>query len=247
VRLRLAVLLLTIVACKKSPHVGDACEPLQKGRIGCENEATLLYCLDMKVRAVPCRGPKGCAKNLCDTTLAREGEACEMPLFGAPPNLTCGEGIVLECKGQSLGRWTATKHCRGPKKCSGSLVPDCDQTVAEVGDVCNGTSTACSVDGKKLLECDDEKFKEVKDCAGGKGCAIRTTSDGLTIGYCDYGNAAVGTACGKGNEGLQLCSADGATLLACDPDTLKFAVDTTCKKGERCSKESGVAHCLPSP
>ncbi len=241
--LRLALLgfTLLVASCKKAPRAGDACEPLKLGMVGCESESTALYCVDMTVRAIPCRGPKGCAPGLCDTQRAREGEPCFANGFGAPSSPACGDDRVLVCEGGPIGKWVTERMCRGPSKCTPKAMLDCDESVGEVGDVCTG-HMSCSVDGKRVLTCEhvagavEKKLVLTADCAGAKGCVARV-SDGVTFASCDYSQAAVGGACGKGNEDLRVCAADGSAVLQCDGDTWKFVAEVACKTGERCRKD----------
>lgn len=186
------VSVMAVLSCEaKKPKVGAVCAIEQEGTFVCADAKTGLVCQASRRREIPCRGPKGCAgeKNAsCDTSLAREGDACVEAGDTVGGTLrVCSENksALLACRD---GHRTLDLRCRGPKGCDPTKPhpengPDdaCDRSLGEVGDACNtrgwdGESLgACSVDKKALLKCDkDENGKLVvsRVCDGPKGCAV---------------------------------------------------------------------------
>jgi hypothetical protein len=146
---------------------GSACTDSLEGKGGCsEDKSSLVKCKGGKFVEVACRGKKGCSSTdggyACDKSLALEGDAC-----------SGGKGVLCAVNGKSRlacvdGEMKKDMDCLGKKGCriEGKKVR-CDLTVAKEGANCNGTGSACSSTGKKMLSCDGGKFVSKNDCKGG--------------------------------------------------------------------------------
>ena len=86
---------------------------------------------------------------------------------------------MLKCEKH---KWTFVQACLGERGCAlESKRVTCDNSVAQVGDVCREEEHyACSGDKKAALVCRSNKFVQVNLCKGPKGCRI--TGD-KTPGY----------------------------------------------------------------
>jgi hypothetical protein len=218
--------------------------------VGCATPATALQCVDLRLREVPCRGPVGCTgAGSCDQTVAEPGEPCRGDgtresacSAGSMSTLVCQDGVF------AVGR-----RCRGPLGCAPSpAAVACDQTIAEEADACLEEATgACSVDRKSVLWCTRDprggppwarrRFALTRACPTAKGCEPGHTANGLPTPVCDLTGLDVGAPCGKGHDGLTICSPDGRAILKCTPKTLVFEVDKECPSGQRCSGWEGTA------
>lgn len=92
----------------------------------------------------------------------REGDSCSSPkgkCTSATEALACVDGVIKRVS------------CRGAAACkdTGSKL-SCDQSLANEGDACIGSGSACSVDRKAFLTCRDGKFVRGADCP--QGCIV---------------------------------------------------------------------------
>lgn len=222
-------------------------------------EGGALVCREGRWLAVPCRGPGGCKESgRCDQDLAQEGDPCLETSASASEDHACSTDrkTTLTCR---EGRFVAGRPCRGPKGCSSATVK-CDQTVAESGDACDKGSAsfgACSVDGRSLLKCEDAKpdppgqargrFTLSRECPTRGGCKMGRLAmfPDTQAPTCDFAGAEVGAPCGKGNEHLEVCSADGKTVLSCEPTALTFVTRRECPTGAKCKTTESGAECGP--
>jgi len=153
---------------------GDACSSGNEGVAVCQSQQAMLSCHGKKYESVPCRGPKGCEmlgdQANCDQSVAELGESCKKENAKA---CSADKSQVLSCQG---GRMSAQYSCRGDQHCGatgGKLA--CDQTIAMPGDVCDkglSGSTACSVDQKSLLTCQNERFTASEKCKSNTRCVV---------------------------------------------------------------------------
>ena len=138
---------------------GPACDKDGKTSLLCKGEKL--------VKDADCRGPGGCKAFMegdswrveCDRSLATVGDTC--PGDGAACSVD--RKAFLECKD---GRFVATLNCLGKNACheKGASV-FCDASVGNVGDTCSDPSgSACSVDGKAILQCKNEKLVLERKC-----------------------------------------------------------------------------------
>lgn len=155
-------------------QAGDACSSSNEGVAVCQGEQAMLSCRGRKYESVPCRGPRGCQmlgdQANCDQSVAEVSEPCKKENAKA---CSADKRQVLSCKDGHMGE---LYFCRGEQGCSsagGKL--GCDQTVAMPGDVCDkglSGSTACSVDKKALLTCQNERFGASEKCKPGTVCTV---------------------------------------------------------------------------
>jgi hypothetical protein len=110
------------------------------------------------------------------------------------------------------GKLLATP-CKGPKGCkiSGTTLT-CDVAGNAAGDDCARSQeghSACSTDGKHVLECRDGKY-ESRPCLGPRGCK---QEEGRSI--CDISIAEANQSCGKDAVEQHACTPDKKHLLSC--------------------------------
>ena len=237
------------VACRREAPVveGGSCRIEENGSlVGCVDPSTAAHCRDHRLSRFPCRGPAGCTKGSdrsasCDTSIGREGDPCAAETSGHPRAI-CSEDkrVKLACRD---GRLVTSATCGGPKGCDPSgldAYPEsCDRTFVRVGDPCRHTGSypmdrvpACSHDRKAVVECDkdrDGKFVMKRVCPGPKGCSI---VEGLPS--CDASVAALGSACGPGDENTLTCTMDGELVLVCDEG--KWKKEGECPETTRCRR-----------
>jgi hypothetical protein len=136
--------------------VGEACE---KNVVACNTDGkTFLRCREGKLAEERlCRGPKGCSESsagevLCDDSVAELGDACDDGRFVCSGD----HRSVLLCL---AGKYAPYHTCRGERPCETKRNEvTCDMHLADVGDPCHGEVSACTVDGKKMLDCKEGKF-----------------------------------------------------------------------------------------
>jgi hypothetical protein len=111
-------------------------------------------------------------------------------------------------------------------------------TIAEPGDVCKEADRiqACGVDGKQYLACVGSKMEMRFQCLGPNGCK---SEDGKL--NCDMSYARDKDPCIGDMEGKFACNLDHSSIVVCKAG--KFAIDSECKKGTRCSAEGGLIKC----
>jgi hypothetical protein len=195
---------------------GDAC-PGHKG-LECVDPGSALVCQHDVFLRIPCRGPGGChgegeaAK--CDDDIMAEGDACQVPSAG--DNLGCSvDGLKeLRCD-QGVARVDRT--CRGPKKCTiAGDVLHCDDTIAEVGDLCEveagEDNFGCSTDSTIEVICDraTSRFTIANTCRGPKHCRIEDDKV-----YCDQSTGRLGDVCRPVDN--HSCAEDATIELKCSP------------------------------
>jgi hypothetical protein len=117
--------------------------------------------------------------------------------------------------------------CRGPGGCvpsiHESLRPECDRSVALVGDPCPASlaslesSHACSLDRTEVLACDGARYEPLAACDGPGGCAESTTGTpdaSWRMLSCDALTGVSGKVCAGT---IAACTADRRALLQCLP------------------------------
>ncbi len=118
--------------------------------------------------------------------------------------------------------------CRGASGCRkvGSEA-ECDQSVAEPGDVCNlADDVVCGSDKKSMLECKQNHWTRASNCLGQNGCVLV----GKTV-KCDNTIAELGDACTHPED--YACSPDKKVELVCKGG--KYTVSATCRGPKGCS------------
>jgi hypothetical protein len=126
-------------------------------------------CVKGKLERDDCDGPKGCFPKT-ETTMG-----CEKALrVGAACSLDgdwCSDDHVdwLQCQ---KGKLVTVAKCRGPAGCKafGETIA-CDTAFGDENEPCVGTSEACSVDKKAILECASGRFRVRSTCPTGRTCA----------------------------------------------------------------------------
>ncbi|MBN1204483.1 MAG: hypothetical protein JXB05_06130 [Myxococcaceae bacterium] len=101
------------------PDVGDSC---QVSGYVCRDEAEALECRQGQWRALPCKGPRGCAELdgtvHCDTSANLAGDNCALSAEGR--GLCRADGLaVLECR---MGVLVETEECRSCSLSGSQLV-----------------------------------------------------------------------------------------------------------------------------
>jgi hypothetical protein len=139
-----------------------------------------------------------------------------------------------------------TMACKGPNGCvidPGSRKVQCDDSVADDGDVClmsQSENFACSVDKKKALKCEAGTFKVYENCRGPKACSIKhdwaTMTDDV---FCDTTMQNKGDPCIK--PGNVVCSADLKQMLQCKDGT--YDIYRYCRGASGCSVQHDGPHC----
>jgi len=214
--------------------VGSPCDDRFFGKrmCGADNKSAIT-CMDGKFSVVGCGGPNGCTANGdadalvkdCDTTVAKDGDACDRN-FVKQPACSADGAELLQCGKDN--RFSFFQHCRGPNGCKPKDgKPDCDHSVQEAGDPCTPpVPEVCSRDGVALLLCDGALMFE-KMCVGAHKCT--TAADGHAI--CDLLAPVDGGPCDqKGQQACQKPVADDKNdhgkLLECNGS--KFTVKQRC-------------------
>lgn len=142
---------------------GDECEGEEAA---CSTDGqSMLSCQNGRMaQASPCRGANHCqvqgTRISCDTSVGAVGDTCSAD-YGAACS---ADGLsMLHCVD---GHVAVMNPCRGPDGCkvNGRMV-SCDESLAAVGDACEGSNAACRVDGLALLECSGGTFTQTRECA----------------------------------------------------------------------------------
>lgn len=154
---------------------------------------------------------------------------CETPTTG------------LKCDGHRLGR----VPCGGPSGCVPGEPLGCDQSIANAGDWCPGSSgdkeTGCTSDRTTTLFCSGGRLEVARMCRGPKGC----THDGTTV-RCDQSRATAGDRCLRRGGGVVggACSLDGKAVLECnDSDTFVLKRECFAKNGCEIGHFAGCDDC----
>ena len=220
----LGLVAMVAVGCKKKPAVGVDCEA---NTATCSGTGAALYCKGGKFAEMPCHGPAGCKeageKITCDNNLASVGDACD---HDGDPACSTDKKTRLKC---TAGKFALDGACRGPKGCSWQSKGDtdtfdCDTSVGQVGDACDGDDSTCTENKKQLLHCEGKKLVLVDACKGPKGCWIDAKKSKV---FCDDNVADVGDPCSTADD--QACSSDKKSFLKCKGK--KWAVEHACKDG----------------
>lgn len=167
-----------MVTCDNSvAQANDACDEEKDVACQVDKKAALECKGGVFVLGEPCRGPKGCAVNgdkiQCDHDVADVDDACHFE-----GNYACSADgkVALRCISHKM---KAISTCRGAKGCKATeTAPDklefnCDNSVAQVGDVCDTAGNyACTPDKQSILKCTGNKFALEKACGGPKGCSF---------------------------------------------------------------------------
>lgn len=202
-----------LVLCDASGNAeGDACDPADDGKGECSaDHKALMRCAKGKWQRLPCGGPSGCkvtgTTSHCDSRIATVGDRCD------PDEWACASDgkAILHCKDKKL---VEDHPCRGPGGCTapaGSDKMNCDRSLGELGDPCDGDVGVCSMDQKSLFGCKDHKLVLLQKCRGQTGCIAN--------------ESLVGCAEPGLSEPDDPCDGDGA---ACTPDHRRFL---ECKNG----------------
>jgi hypothetical protein len=215
--------------------VGSPCDDRFFGKRMCGADGkSAVTCQDGKFNVVGCSGPNGCSATGdadalvkdCDTTVAKEGDACDRN-FVKQPACSADGTELLECgKDNHFGFF---QRCRGPNGCKPKDgKPDCDHSVEVVGDPCTPpTPEVCSQDGVAMLLCGGDNLEFERPCPGVHSCV--TAPDGHPI--CDSLAPIDGGPCDK--KDLLRCQKpvaddknDHGKLLVCNGT--KFTVQKRC-------------------
>jgi hypothetical protein len=214
--------------------VGTACAASEANEAACvSSDQAILQCTSGTMKLTGCEGPRKCEETankavICDASIGTVGAPCTWE--GGPSCAKDGK-TVLTC---THGAFVETKQCKGPKGCQAfaegnAWRVECDHSVAEVGDVCTGVGSTCSIDKKAVLDCKEGRFVHQYKCLGELGCH---RLDGLT---CDNSRADVGDPC-KGEE-TAVCSVDKKARLRCRQGA--YVLERKCT----CSVEGGLVNC----
>lgn len=220
-------------SCK--PGVGSSCD---KGEARCIDAKRELACEAGHFIETPCLGPKGCSTSeqgtSCDFSGNKAGDPCSSDDEGAA---TCGaRDGMLACHGGKYG----IIPCRGSKGCKNEDGrPYCDTSLAQPGDACRDENLkACASDGSEVLICKAHVVVPLYLCRGANACA----SVGGKLS-CDTSIAKLGDPCDKKMDGQAFsCNPDGTAILACKGSA--FALDETCKAGQKCVALGSTTHCV---
>jgi hypothetical protein len=234
VKSRLWPMLIGLVAfCSCKPGPGSSCDPLEAR---CLDAKRALLCDDGKFVETPCRGKAGCLtvqeSTSCDISGNQPGDACAKSGEGVA--VCAGDDAMLACHGRKFER----VPCRGPRGCEMvSGQPNCDQSVAELGEACKKQSAkACSVDKTQVLSCNDGRMTAHYFCRGEALC----NSAGGKLS-CDQTVAKLGDTCDKALNGHIACSEDKNSLVACQNE--RFVLSEKCKAGTRCTVSGQSTKC----
>ncbi len=159
---------------------------------------------------------------------AKSGEKCKLEA-----KQVCEiKQAALVCQS---GKWTPVK-CRGPKGCVAVQGEgDCDQAIAEAGEVCVIESDhACTPDQKAVVACRKGKWAREAACGGAKGCQ-RAAKDVS----CDNSIASPDDPCLVDKD--YACAPDRKSSLVCKGG--KFEASTLCRGPKGCAVAPGAIQC----
>jgi hypothetical protein len=153
-------------------NVGEPCK--EEGNYGCSTDQKAILKCDSKhwTKVDDCNGQHGCVSNAqgasCDKGTQTVGASCTADNEGNG-SCTPDARALLVCKS---GKMVVGATCKGMHGCRqmGSKL-DCNQTIADVGDPCEGYEGkyACSTDKKTRLSCKGGKMVKDKAC---KSCSV---------------------------------------------------------------------------
>ena len=238
----IALLFSQTLGCTPRPAAGEKCKYL--GRYTCIHASLALYCNAGTYVPVPCRGPDGCGtphensheSSTCDDRVALENDPCPAQVHDGDTFACAPDGATaLVCRGGKFVRWRA---CRGPKGCSTAARElACDITISEPGDPCSTAGAfACSVDAKRMLQCDGQTLKTKTTCGGHDGCRLEAGGHRVE---CDDSIATEGDVCDT--DGALACSADKSSELVCVE--MRYARKRGCKRAGGCAVKGGQVLC----
>lgn len=149
---------------------GEPC-PDDEGDPGCSSDKkAMLKCVNKHWKKQnDCTGQHGCVSNAngatCDMGTSNEGSSCSADNEG---NVACSpdKKSELVCKGGKMVQMSLCKGMHGCRQMGEKI--DCDNSLADEGDTCDGDDHACSMDKKAVLECKGGKFTKIKACS----CAV---------------------------------------------------------------------------
>jgi hypothetical protein len=163
------------VACDTSvAKIGDPCFSNNGVSCSIDLKEELRCKAGVWAHAITCGGPKACTSKFtdgktttvdCDTTFANVGDACK----GDGGSCSIDKQSLLLCKD---GKLVVDKVCRGGGECgvvAADTINCAHPGLAQVGDVCSGSSSACQADGKALLDCKGGAYASRMGC---KSCTI---------------------------------------------------------------------------
>jgi hypothetical protein len=114
---------------------------------------------------------------------------------------------------------------------------NCDQSVAEAGEVCKKENAkACSADRAQVLSCRDGRLSVLYQCRGEGQCS----SAGGKLA-CDQTVARVNDACDKALQGHVACGEDKKALVICQGE--HFVPSERCKAGTLCAVNGQSTSC----
>jgi hypothetical protein len=146
------------------------CTSDKKGMLQCtKNKWTLVQ---------SCLGERACAidkkKVTCDNSIANLGDTCrEEDDYACTPD----KKGALACRS---GKFVQASLCKGPKGCRVTGGKDqgykveCDDSIANVGDVCEKEDHwSCTADERTILKCHAKKFDVDDRCKPKEKCGIK--------------------------------------------------------------------------
>jgi hypothetical protein len=126
-----------------------------------------------------CLGERGCSmdqpkKVVCDNSIANVGDVCrEEDDYGCSPD----KRNAIVCRS---GKFVLANNCRGKNGCrvtgdkAAGFKAECDDSVAEIGDVCSREGNySCAPDEKQIVKCTAQKFVGDEKCKKNEKCGIR--------------------------------------------------------------------------
>jgi hypothetical protein len=149
-------------------QAGDACSRASSDKRLCSGDKkSLLTCTNGLITTTRCQGPRGCSEQSgtakCDESIAAVGSSCKEEGSAA---CSPDQKNYLLCKN---GQRILEAPCRGQKGCfidarRGDKVT-CDASLGYAGDSCpveqdgDFIGWACSINGGRLMTCNNGKFK----------------------------------------------------------------------------------------
>jgi hypothetical protein len=112
----------------------------------------------------PCPGAQGCnvAGGAIQCDANPRSAAAEVCAAEGGYGCTADRRALTICR---AGRVVIASTCRGARGCVVGGAVDCDHSVAQLGDPCEGPKEiACSLDGKQLLRCTNGAYQASEPC-----------------------------------------------------------------------------------
>ena len=159
--------------CDNTTHnVGEPCK--KDGDYECSVDTKAMLKCDSKhwTKIDDCKGQHGCVSNAkgatCDKGSGNVGDPCTSDQENTGACTPDGKSLIL-CHS---GKMVLGSTCKGLNGCrqAGTKL-DCNNTVADVGDPCEGDEgkPACGTDKKTHLVCKSGKFVKDRTC---KSCSV---------------------------------------------------------------------------